>query len=196
MGRMLITGFDPFGGENVNPAWEAVKRLPDRIGPWEIHRLMVPTVFGEASRTALDAAQQIQPDVILCVGQAGGRKAVMPEMVAINLRFGSIADNAGAIVQDEPVVPGGPDAYFATLPVRKMAQAIADAGLAGAVSYSAGAFVCNDLMYALLHRYHGTEVRTGFVHVPFLPEQAKDGVPSMALDDIVRALECAVKAIE
>lgn len=195
MPKLLITGFDPFGGESINPAWEAVSRLPDRIGAWEIHRLQIPTVFGKASEVLLAKAEALLPDAIISVGQAGGRKAVTPEMVAVNLRYGSIADNAGVSPQDEPVVSGGPAAYFATLPVRKMAQAMVDAGLPGSVSYSAGAFVCNDTMYAVLHRYHGTPVRAGFIHVPFLPQQAKEGVPSMALEEIVKALEICIEQL-
>ena len=195
MPKLLITGFDPFGGESINPAWEAVSRLPDRIGTWEIHRLQIPTVFGKAGEVLLAKAEALLPDAIISVGQAGGRKAVTPEMVAVNLRYGSIADNAGVSPQDEPVVSGGPAAYFATLPVRKMAQAMVDAGLPGSVSYSAGAFVCNDTMYAVLHRYHGTPVRAGFIHVPFLPQQAKEGVPSMALEEIVKALEICIEQL-
>lgn len=195
MPKLLITGFDPFGGESINPAWEAVSRLPDRIGTWEIHRLQIPTVFGKASEVLLAKAEALLPDAIISVGQAGGRKAVTPEMVAVNLRYGSIADNAGVSPQDEPVISGGPAAYFATLPVRKMAQAMVDAGLPGSVSYSAGAFVCNDTMYAVLHRYHGTPVRAGFIHVPFLPQQAKEGVPSMALEEIVKALEICIEQL-
>ena len=188
MKKLLITGFDPFGGETINPAWEAVKRLPDVIGEYELSKLEIPTVCGAASREVLDAAQEYQPDVILCIGQAGGRKAITPEMVGINLRHARIADNAGNQPQDEPVASDGPTAYFATVPVRRMAEAIEAAGLPAAVSYTAGTFVCNDTLYAILHHYHDTAVRAGFVHVPFLPEQAKEGVPCMPLEDIVRGL--------
>ena len=195
MPRLLITGFDPFGGESINPAWEAVSRLPDQIGPWDVTRLQIPTVFGKASETVLAHAQTHQPDAILCVGQAGGRKAVTPEMVGINLRHASIPDNEGNQPQDQPVAQGGPAAYFTTLPVRKMVEKIQEAGMEASVSYSAGAFVCNDTLYALLHHFEGTAVRAGFIHVPFLPQQAKEGVPSMELNTIVRALEAAITAI-
>ena len=129
---------------------------------------------------------------ILCGGQAGGRSAVTPEMAALNLQYASIADNAGQLPQDVPVIAGAPAAYFATLPVRSMASAIRDAGLPGAVSYSAGTFVCNDLLFRLLHRFHKTTTGVGFVHVPYLPEQAKSGAPSMELGEILRALEAAI----
>ncbi len=192
MPKLLITGFDPFGGESVNPAWEAVKRLPEEIGDWQVIKLPIPTVFSLASQRTLEAAAKWQPDCIINVGQAGGRKCITPEMVAINLRYGSIADNAGAQPKDEPCVPGGPDAYFTTLPVRRMAEALAREGVPGAVSYSAGAFVCNDTMYRVLHQYAGSAVRAGFIHVPFLPEQ---GEPSMALNDIVRGLEICISCL-
>ena len=192
MKTLLITGFDPFGGEKINPAWEAVKLLPDTVGTYKLHKLEIPTVFGEAAQKVLAAAQEISPDVILCIGQAGGRKAVTPEMIAINLRYAAIPDNAGNQPMDVPCVPGAPDAYFATVPVRKMAEAIAAAGLPVAVSYSAGAYVCNDTLYALLHRYHGTDTRVGFIHVPFLPEQVRENVPSMPLENITRALFTAI----
>ena len=195
MPRLLITGFDPFGGESINPAWEAVSRLPDQIGAWEVTKLQIPTVFGKASETVLAHAQALQPDAILCVGQAGGRKAVTPEMVGINLRHASIPDNEGSQPQDQPVAEGGPAAYFTTLPVREMVKRIQEAGIDASVSYSAGAFVCNDTLYALLHHFEGTAVRAGFIHVPFLPQQAREGVPSMELDTIVRALEAAVEGM-
>ena len=193
--RLLITGFDPFGGQSVNPAWEAVSRLPARVGDCVVHALQVPTVFGLAAQRVIEAAQALHPDIILCVGQAGGRAAVTPEMVAINLRYAAIPDNAGLQPQDIPCAEDGPAAYFATVPVREMARAIAQAGLPGSVSYAAGTFVCNDLLYTLLHHYHDTAVRVGFIHVPFLPGQAGQGQPSMALDDIVRALCAAIEAL-
>lgn len=195
MKTLLITGFDPFGGESIDPAWEAVKRLPDTVGEWTLIKQEIPTVFGAASREVLDAAQKAQPDAILCIGQAGGRKAITPEMVGLNLRHARIADNAGNQPQDEPVVQDGPAAYFATVPVRRMTAAIESAGIPAAASYSAGTFVCNDTLYAVLHHYHGSAVQAGFVHVPFLPEQAKDGVPSMPLEDIVRGLTAMIEGM-
>lgn len=192
--RLLITGFEPFGGETVNPSWQAVEALPERIGGWELTRLQVPVVYGQAAQRVLELAETIHPDAILCVGQAAGRAAVTPEYVAINLRFASIPDNAGYFAEEEPIDADGPDGLFSTLPVRRMASAIQDAGLAGAVSFSAGAYVCNDLLYLLLRHYAGTPVRIGFVHVPLLPEQA-NGRPSMPLEQICGALSAAIHAI-
>lgn len=188
---LLITGFDPFGGETINPAWEAVKLLPEIIGNFCVHKLQIPTVFGLAAETVLEAAETIHPDVILCIGQAGGRAAVTPERVAINLRDARIPDNQGNQPVEFPIVPDGPAAYFSTVPVSRMAQAIRDAGLPGQVSNTAGTFVCNGTLYALLHRYTGTNVRVGFIHVPYLPQQ---GTPSLPLEDTVAALTAAIQA--
>ncbi len=199
MKQLLITGFDPFGGESVNPAWEAVKLLPDTIGDYALTKLQIPTVFGLASQTVLDAADAMSapPDVILCIGQAGGRAAVTPEFVAINYRHASIADNAGAILRESPILDGAPAAYFATVPVQRMTETISSAGIRAQTSYSAGTFVCNDVLYTLLHRYADSTTRVGFIHVPYLPEQARESsVPSMPLAQIVHALIAAIGAID
>lgn len=192
MKKLLITGFDPFGGESINPSWEAVRLLPKTIGDFELCKLQIPTVFTLAAETVLKKAEEIHPDVIICVGQAGGRAAVTPERIGINIRDARITDNAGAAPKDEPIVPGGPDGYFSTLPVKAMIAAINKAGLPGAISNSAGTFVCNDVLYTLLHHYRGTSIRCGFIHVPFLPQQ---GTPSLALEDTAKALEAAITAL-
>ena len=192
MKRLLITGFDPFGGATVNPSWMAVERLPDQIGGFVLCKLQIPTVFGKAAAAVLEIARQFCPDTILCVGQAGGRAMVTPERIGVNIRDARIPDNAGNQPRGEFVDSSGPAAYFSTLPVEAMAQAIRDAGVDATVSNSAGAFVCNDVLYSLRHHYDGTAVRCGFVHVPYLPEQ---GAPSMELAQIVRALEAAITLI-
>ena len=195
MNHLLITGFDPFGGEAINPSWEAVSRLPDTVGGYRLTKLQIPTVFGRAAETVLTAAQTDPPDVILCVGQAGGRSAVTPERIAINMASAGIPDNAGNRPWELPVIPNGPDGIFSTVPVRAMAEAITAAGLPGSVSNTAGTFVCNDTLYRLLSHYAGTGTRVGFLHVPYLPHQAKEGVPSMALPDIIAALTAAIGAL-
>ena len=196
MKKLLITGFDPFGGESVNPSWEAVKLLPEAVGAYQLTKLQIPTVFGLAARTVLETAEVLLPEVILCIGQAGGRSNITPEVVTINLREAKIADNAGAQPVNVPIVSGGPAAYFATVPVRKMVSAMEQAGFPAVLSYTAGTFVCNDVLYSLLHHYDGSQIRVGFIHVPFLPEQAKEGVPSMPLEQIAQALEAAIGALE
>ena len=192
MKKLLITGFDPFGGETVNPAWEAVKQLPERVGLHMLCKLQIPTIFGRAAKTVLAQAEIFQPDVILCIGQAGGRSAVTPERIAVNIRDGKLPDNAGLQPGGEPVAADGPAAYFTTVPVNEMVAAIRDAGIPSLASNSAGAFVCNDTLYALLHHYAGTETKVGFIHVPYLPEQ---GTPNLPLADIVKALEAAISAL-
>ena len=193
MKKLLITGFDPFGGQTVNPSWLEVERLPDRIGDFAIYKKMIPTVFGTAAEAVLEEAEKVQPDVILCVGQAGGRDAVTPERIAVNIRDARIADNAGNQPKGEFVAKDGPAAYFATVPVEKMAEGIRQAGIPATVSNSAGAFVCNDVMYTLLHHYAGTAVKAGFVHVPYSPEQ---GSPAMELERITSALRLAIEACD
>ncbi len=194
MKKLLITGFEPFGGEKINPSWEAVKLLPDRIGDFELNRIEIPVVFGKAAETVLKAAKETVPDAIICVGQAGGRPSVTPEMVAINLRFASIPDNEGNQPKDEPCVSGGENAYFSTLPVRKMAEAVSEQNIPCSVSYSAGTYVCNDLIYHILHHFKNTETRACFIHVPFIPEQTTEK-PNLPLETIAKALEIAIKAI-
>lgn len=189
---LLITGFDPFGGAFVNPAWQAVQLLPDTVGNYRLHKLPIPTVFGKAADRVIRQAEELHADVILCIGQAGGRDAVTPERIAVNIRDAKIADNEGNQPQGEFCVPGGPAAYFATVPVAQMAQAIRGTGIRSAVSNSAGAFVCNDTLYCLLHRYDGTQVRVGFIHVPYAPEQ---GEPSLAPEKTAKALEAAISAL-
>ena len=195
MKKILVTGFDPFGGETVNPAREAVMRLPDTLGGYEISKLEIPTVFGLAAETVLKVSDKLRPHAILCVGQAGGRSAVTPEVVAINLREATIPDNAGHMPVNTPVIENAPAAYFATLPVRDMVRAAKERGIPCALSYTAGAFVCNDLLYTLLHHYRDTDVRVGFVHIPYLPEQAGEGVPSMELNTVVEALTAMIGAM-
>ena len=194
MRKLLITGFEPFGGEEINPSWEAVQRLPDEIGGFSLTKLLVPVVFGKAAERVIGVADKLDPDVIISVGQAGGRRAITPETVAINLRFAKIPDNEGNLPKDEPIVAGGENAYFSTLPVRKIAEAVNGCGILSEVSYSAGAYVCNDLLYTLLDRYSAEGVGVGFIHVPYVTEQSKE--PSMSLDDIVRGLTAAIECLD
>lgn len=193
MKKILITGFDPFGGESINPSWEAVSALPDEIAEYRLTKLRIPVVFGEGAKMVIKAAEELLPDVILCVGQAGGRNAITPELVGINLRHATIPDNSGAQPQDEPIVQGGKTAYFSTLPVRKMEKAIQAAGVPSQVSYSAGAYVCNDVLYTLLAHYENSTVRVGFIHIPYCEAQNK--TPSMPLEDIIKGLTVAIEGI-
>ncbi|WP_087716589.1 pyroglutamyl-peptidase I [Levilactobacillus brevis] len=197
--KLLITGFDPFGGEQTNPAIEAVKRLPAAIAGATVVPLEIPTVFGTCAEVVRQAIITEQPDVVLSVGQAGGRSALTPELIAINLDDGRISDNAGFQPVDQPIQPNGPAAYFTQLPVKAMARAIRQAGLPSHVSTTAGTYVCNHIMYQVQH-LRATEfpqLQAGFIHIPFLPEQVvqRSGVPSLSLTDDVRGLTAAIRAI-
>ncbi len=191
--KALVTGFEPFGGEPINPALEALKRLPSRLGALAIATRMLPAVFGEALDALEEAVRETTPDIVLCVGLAGGRAALSLERVAINIDDARIPDNKGRQPIDLPVVAGGPPAYFTTLPIKAAVAALRDAGLPAIVSNSAGTFVCNHVFYGLMHlaATRRLDLRGGFLHVPYLPGQAarQDGAPSMALDDIVRGIE-------
>ena len=198
--KILVTGFDPFGGESVNPAFEAVKLLPETIAGAKIVKLEIPTVFS-ASGPAVEAAiKKHRPDMVLNVGQAGGRSCVTIEKVAINLADARIPDNNGEQPTDEPLQADGETAYFATLPVKAMMQNVRAHGIPCAISYTAGTYVCNCVMYNVLYlcskRYPG--VRAGFIHVPFAAEQAVEkpnGTPFMQLSAIADALRYAIEAM-
>lgn len=197
-GGVLVTGFDPFGGEDVNPSWEICQALPAAIGPARIHTLRVPTQFRLAIQTVAREIARLSPDMVLLLGQAGGRSALSVERVAINVDDARIPDNAGAQPIDEPIASPGPAAYFATVPIKAMAAAIREAGVAAEVSNSAGTFVCNHLLYGVLHYLaaSGSAARAGFIHVPWLDTQAvtRPGAPAMALATMVRGVEAAISA--
>ena len=197
---ILFTGFEPFGGETVNPALEAVWRLPDSAAGVPIRRLRLPTSFRRAGETLLEAVDAWRPKAVVCVGQAGGRKTVTPEKVAINYIDARIPDNDGAQPADVPIRADGPAAYFATLPVRAIDEAIRAAGVPCAVSYSAGCYVCNFVMYTLLDHLAQTapDVLGGFIHVPYAAEQTAGkpaGTPSLTVAQMTQALTCAAGVI-
>ena len=197
--KILITGFDPFGGEPVNPALEAVKLMKDEIAGAKIIKLEIPTVFRKSVEKIHEMMKAEQPDVVLSIGQAGGRFGVTPERVAINVDDARIKDNKGNQPVDTPIFTDGEAAYFSNLPVKAMVEAIKNKGLPSTLSNSAGTFVCNHVMYGVLYYIHKEfpNVRGGFIHVPFITDQVvtKPNVASMALADITEALESAVEAI-
>lgn len=197
--KLLVTGFDPFGGESTNPALEAVKQLPDEISGAEIIKLEIPTVFNKSKEVVQEAMIKHQPDVVVNVGQAGGRFSVTPERVAINVDDARIPDNEGNQPIDEVIQEDGQAAYFTQLPVKAMVASMKEAGLPGAVSNTAGTFVCNHIMYQVQYMIDKEfpNVKGGFIHVPFIPSQVVDkpNQPSMSLKDIVRSLEKSLEAI-
>lgn len=197
--KILVTGFDPFGGATTNPAIEAVRRLPDEIAGATIIKLEVPTVFDRCADVVRQAILTDQPDVVLSIGQAGGRAALTPERIAINLNDGRIPDNAGQQPIDQPIQEAGAAAYFTQLPVKAMARAIRAVGLPSQVSTTAGTYVCNHLMYQVqyLRATAFPTLRAGFMHIPFLPSQvtAQSNQPSLSLADDVRGITAAIGAI-
>ncbi len=196
--NVLLTGFDPFDREALNPSWEAVRALDGwTCGRATVHARQMPCVFGQAIEALASAMDELQPRLVLCIGQAGGRAEITPECVAINIDNGRIADNAGRQPIDLPVVSGAPAAYFSTLPIKAMVRDLRAAGIPASVSNTAGTFVCNHIFYGLMHRiatHPAAGLRGGFIHIPYLPEQAArfPGAPSMSLATMVEALRISV----
>jgi pyroglutamyl-peptidase len=195
--KALVTGFEPFAGDAVNPAGEAVLQLPSRLGDLAIHTRVLPTVFGRAIAALEDALATVRPDIVLCVGLAGGRAELSLERVAINIDDARIPDNDGQQPIDRPIAAGGPAAYFTGLPVKAAVAAMREAGLPAIVSNTAGTFVCNHVFYGLMHLAATRQLpwRGGFLHVPYLPSQAArfSGAPSMALAQIVEGIEIILR---
>jgi len=190
--RALVTAFEPFGGESVNSSLEAVRRVPARIGDLEIATAELPTSFARSLPALAQTIADVNPAIVLCVGQARTRDALSMERVAINVQDARLPDNDGAQPLDLPVVAGGPAAYFATLPVRSAVAALHAAGLRAEISNTAGTFVCNHVFYGLMHfaMLHPYRFCGGVLHVPRLESQAagEPGAPCMALDEIVRGI--------
>ena len=193
--KVLVTGFDAFGGDAINPSWLAAKALHGRVVLGHtVVAAQLPTLFDASLQSLRALLKQHRPALVICVGQAGGRSALSLERVAINVNDARIADNAGAQPVDTPVMPGAPAAYFSTLPIKAMLLALQREGIPAEVSQTAGTFVCNHVFYGLMHllvtQRGFKRSRGGFIHVPWLPEQ---GTPSMALADIARGLQWAVR---
>ncbi|GHD92638.1 pyrrolidone-carboxylate peptidase [Pseudocitrobacter faecalis] len=196
MRTVLITGFEPFDGEAVNPSWEVVSRLDNAIiGGCRVVARQLPCVFGEALIELNAAIDSLSPTLVLSVGQAGGRTDISVERVAINVDDARIPDNRGNQPVDTPIVGTGPAAWFSSLPIKAIVSALRDAGIPASVSQTAGTFVCNHVMYGLLHKLSGMpEAKGGFIHIPYLPQQAAahPGAPSMAAETVRQGLELAI----
>ena len=193
MKKLLITGFEPFGGEDINPSWEAVSLLPEKIGEYNLTKVRITVVFEKSAQIVIDEAEKLCLDAIICVGQAGGRSSITPEYVAINIRNAKMPDNKGQCPSDQPIVEGGETAYFSTIPVRKIEPSLLSAGIPAQISYSAGTYVCNDVLYKLLAHFYNSDVKVGFIHVPYSKEQGKE--PCMELAEIVKGLSIAIENI-
>ncbi|MBS4536416.1 pyroglutamyl-peptidase I [Clostridium sp. D2Q-14] len=196
--KVLITGFDPFGGEKINPAWEAVKRMKEEIYGANIIKVQIPTVFGESIEKLKQAIEMEKPDITLCIGQAGGRFELSVERVAINQDDARIPDNKGNQPIDTPIYEDGENAYFAKLPIKAMVKEAKENNIPAAVSNTAGTFVCNHIMYGLLYNIDKNypDMKGGFIHVPFISEQIVDkkNTPYMSLEDMTKGLEYLIKA--
>lgn len=185
---ILLTGFEPFDGADMNPSWEAVCRVPDQIGAHAVCRLRLPVVYGEATRLLREEIARVRPALVISCGMAGGRKAVTPELVALNYRHARIPDNAGNQYTGAPIDPAGPAACMTRLPIHAMIDAVQAAGVPCALSLSAGAYVCNDVYYALLASEEEYGHRGLFIHVP--------GTDALSLEDMARAIAlCAQVAL-
>lgn len=197
--KVLITGFDPFGGESINPAWEAVKVMKDNIDGIEVIKLQIPTVFKKSAEKLFAGIEEHKPDAVICIGQAGGRYDMSVERVAINMDDGRIPDNEGYQPIDTPVYEDGENAYFATLPIKGIVEEIKLAKIPASVSNTAGTYVCNHIMYSLLYYIskNNLNIKGGFIHVPYITEQVVDkkNMPYMEVTTITKALECAVQAL-
>ncbi|MCI5997312.1 MAG: pyroglutamyl-peptidase I [Peptoniphilaceae bacterium] len=197
--KILVSGFDPFGGEKINPAIESVKKLPDEINGVKIIKVEIPTVAHKSLKKLQEVIEIEKPDVVLSIGQAGGRPDITVERVGINVDDFRIKDNEKNQPIDEKIAKDGPDAYLVTVPIKAMVQKMTENKIPASVSNTAGTFVCNHVCYGMAHlaatKY--PNMRTGFVHIPFLPEQVLDkrNMPSMPLELIVKGLECAISAI-
>jgi len=194
---VLLTGFEPFNGADVNPSWEAARALDGWSGPgFQVVARELPCVFGRANLALFDAIDALQPDIVIALGQAGGRNEISVERVAINVDDASMPDNAGQQPLDATIADGGPAAYFSTLPIKAIVRALRLRGFPAGVSQTAGTFVCNHVFYGLMQHAQGRQLKGGFIHVPFLPEQVADRTeptPSMALNDIIDAVRIAVE---
>lgn len=194
---VLITGFEPFAGETINPSWQAALAFQSKkyVGHF-VHVHCLPTAFGVSLQVLEQLISQYKPSIVICIGQAGGRSTVSLERIAINIDDARIADNLGAQPIDEPVIANSPNAYFSTLPIKSIVQNLQLAGIPAEISNSAGTFVCNHVFYGLMHCVADKpNIKAGFVHIPFLPDQAvhHKNAPSMALADLIHAIDIIIQ---
>lgn len=198
--KVLITGFDPFDDEAINPAWEAVNALPDVIDGIEVIKVQIPTVFKKSAKKLFETIEAVKPDAVICVGQAGGRFDFNVERIAINVDDARIPDNEGNQPIDEKIFEDGENAYFATLPIKAMVEEARKAGVPASVSNTAGTFVCNHIMYSLLYYIskNNLNIRGGFIHVPYIAQQVigKKNMPFMEVTTITKGLEASIRSLK
>ena len=187
MERILLTGFEPFHNSALNPSQEIIKRISHHS---LVAKEVLPVTFGESAKKLNALIDLYQPSVVVSLGQAEGRKEITPERIAINLDDARIPDNAGNSPKERAIVTGGPDAYFTTLPIKKLVERLVDNGIPSAISLSAGTFVCNHIFYAMQHHCASKDIKSGFIHLPLMDEQATEfpGLPTMKIDELVRGI--------
>jgi pyroglutamyl-peptidase len=187
MTRILLTGFEPFHNSALNPSEEIIKRITHRF---LVAKEVLPVTFGESAKKLNALIDLHQPSVVVALGQAEGRKEITPERIAINLDDARIPDNAGNSPKERAIVAGGPDAYFTTLPIKKLVEKLIDNEIPSSISLSAGTFVCNHIFYSMQHRCSGRDIKSGFIHLPLMDQQATEfpGLPTMKIDELVRGI--------
>lgn len=188
MERILLTGFEPFHKSKLNPSQEIIRRISHRS---LVAKEVLPVTFGEASQKLISLINQHKPTVVISLGQAEGRKEITPERIAINLDDARIPDNAGNSPKERAIVAGGPDAYFTTLPIKNLVEKLNENGIPASISLSAGTFVCNHIFYAMQHHCAGKAIKSGFIHLPLMNEQASEfpGLPTMQIEEMIRGIE-------
>lgn len=193
MYKLLITGFDPFGHYQINPSWEVVKALPDKIGTFSLTKLMLPNIYGLETRMLLEKAQEIEPDIILMLGMDSGTTKVHIDTVAINIQDALMEDNMGRRPWNKPIIENGPAAYFATIPAHELVQQLQKEGLHVHLGYSSGGYVCNDVFYSVAHKFNNTNTKFGFIHIPLLPQMVWDEKEALPLE---QSLKIVTRIIE
>lgn len=188
MERILLTGFEPFHKSKLNPSQEIIRRISHRS---LVAKEVLPVTFGEASQKLISLINQHKPTVVISLGQAEGRKEITPERIAINLDDARIPDNAGNSPKERAIVAGGPDAYFTTLPIKNLVEKLNENRIPASISLSAGTFVCNHIFYAMQHHCAGKAIKSGFIHLPLMNEQASEfpGLPTMQIEEMIRGIE-------
>lgn len=193
MCKLLITGFDPFGHYQINPSWEVVKALPDKIGTFSLTKLMLPNIYGLETRMLLEKAQEIEPDIIIMLGMDSGTTKVHIDTVAINIQDALMEDNMGRRPWNKPIIENGPAAYFATIPTHELVQQLQKEGLHVHLGYSSGGYVCNDVFYSVAHKFNNTNTKFGFIHIPLLPQMVWDEKEALPLE---QSLKIVARIIE
>lgn len=193
MCKLLITGFDPFGHYQINPSWEVVKALPDKIGTFSLTKLMLPNIYGLETRMLLEKAKEIEPDIILMLGMDSGTTKVHIDTVAINIQDALMEDNMGRRPWNKPIIEGGPAAYFSTIPAHELVQQLQKEGFHVHLGYSSGGYVCNDVFYSVAHKFNNTNTKFGFIHIPLLPQMVWDEKEALPLE---QSLKIVIRIIE